>query len=251
MVRNQCRWGVAGRGLLAAVLLAGLLLGGCVPLPYRPSANVTQSSAEGYAKATPLRIDPDDALSRHVGKSMQKDEPRIAIVDVRLFMRALGPVDPTTMEELMRVRGSQAHPLPADYLLVIGTSENRQLHDNGAAAPFLFFPSMVGYEKIQYRETLNATLLDLNKPDPPQALASVSNYTEVMAGLVYGFWTIGMPDGAVRDALAHEVARRIAQARPDGPVRVVILREWPKPSPIITDRPKISETPKVSCAYGC
>jgi hypothetical protein len=132
----------------------------------------------------------------------------------------------------MSARDQGAAFASADYLLSIGPVTHRQLHDTGAAAPFLIFPSVVGYEKTQSLETLPAVLLDLQSPQPPDYLLCQSAYSEVAAGLFYGVMTIAMPEPAVRDALARDVAHTLAAAHPNGAIRLLVLHyDPPAPGP--------------------
>jgi hypothetical protein len=216
-----------GRALASVAVLAGLGgLAACVPIPYRPAASVTHVGiAPDDAAATVLVIDAGQRLTRPLGKSLQHEDPRIELVDAQAFVSRLAPPRTWTVADVAAVCAPEEPPCPADYLLSVGTPDKQKLHDTGAWSPFLFVPSVVGYEKTQSREVLAATLLDLHHPEVSERLFSVSNYTEVTAGLFYGFSTIALPDSAVQHALVRDVARRLAQTQPQGVVRLVMFRE--------------------------
>jgi hypothetical protein len=90
----------------------------------------------------------------------------------------------------------------------------------------VFFPVFwVGYEKTQSRESLVATLVDLHAPTPADELLVSSTYSEVIASFAYGVATVAMPQRALRDALAGEVARTLGAAHPVGPIRLIVVAQ--------------------------
>ena len=216
----------AGAHWLAAVCIVSLLLGGCVPVPYRPGAGVSHVPvAAEDAAVTLLSVDAENGVTHRLAKSIHHEEPRIEFVDPEAFLSGLRPAEPLTLAELAAACRESYESPPADYVLTVAEPSHLQLHDTGAWAPFLFFPSVVGYEKTQSRETLTGTLLDLRNPASFDGLSSVSSYTEVTAGLFYGISTIAMPVEAVQRALAREIAHTLGRAHPQGVVRVVMLRQ--------------------------
>jgi hypothetical protein len=215
----------SGIGTAAVVLVIAITMCGCVPIPYRPSASVTHKpvTAEESSVIT-LGAARNFGMLESLSKSIQHAEPRVALVDGNEYLHSLGA---GTLAEVV-ARRDAASPssaaATADYLLCVGSPVHRQLHDTGAAAPFIYFPAFwVGYEKIQSRESLVASLVDLHAPTPVDGLQVSSTYSEVIASLVYGVGTIAMPQSALREALAKEVAHALGSAHPVGPIRLIVL----------------------------
>ena len=114
----------------------------------------------------------------------------------------------------------------ADYLLCVGSPVHRKLHDTGDAEPFPYLPVIwVGYEKVQSRDSLTASLIDLHAPQGAEILEASTTYSEVIAAMVYGIGTIAMPQTALRDALAKDVAHKLAGAQPTGTIRLIVLAQ--------------------------
>jgi len=218
------------RGAAAAGLI--VLLGGissaCVPVPYRPSAKVNHGPIQtDEAAAIRLRAEPARGWPTAIAKSIQEVEPRVVVLDgLQYAGSVLTPGGDTLSGVLAAMAESSSPVLDADYLLCVGTPKHRQLHDTGLAAPFVLFPAFwVGYEKVQSLDTLPASLVDLHHPQQAEGLLAASAYTEVIAALVYGVGTIAMPEPALRKALAEEVAHRLANGHPSGPIRVIVVAQ--------------------------
>jgi len=102
---------------------------------------------------------------------------------------------------------------------------HRQLHDTGAAAPFIPFPVIwVGYEKVQSRDSVVASLVDLHTHSAEHLEVS-STYNEIIAAAVYGIATIARPQAALRDALAKDVVHKLAALQPTGSIRILVLAQ--------------------------
>jgi|SRR5277367_1134987 len=227
--RQQMPGTLRGTVVMSALALAALL-GGCVPMPYKPSAAVGHSQIPAVDAAATSVSSPCGCANNEpevVGKSIQKAEPRIVLIDSAAFLHDALPNARTLADVMTAVQAGLPAPVAADFLLSVGRPINKKLHDTGAAAPFFFVPVIVGYEKTQSLETLSASFMDLQKPEAPEKLFVTSNYTEVAAGLVYGFMTMAMPEVAVRQALVRDVAQTLAKAQPEGPIRLVVLaQDW-------------------------
>jgi hypothetical protein len=208
------------------VLLLALLLSGCVPIPYKPGASVSHQPVTAEESAAITLSARDFGMREPLSKSIQHAEPRITVIDGNRYSLSAGH---GTLAEVLAGRdASSASPEApeADYVLCVGAPVYRQLHDTGVAAPFPYFPVIwVGYEKVQSRESLVATLVDLHAPTPADELLVSSTYSEVIAALVYGVATVAMPQTALRDALAKEVAHTIGSAHPAGPIRLLVLAQ--------------------------
>jgi len=158
-----------------------------------------------------------------LAKSIHHAEPRIVVVDGTSYLASLAGGG-TLADVLTRDEASDA--ALADYLLCIGSPVQRQLHDTGLAAPFPYFPVIwVGYEKVQSRASLTASLIDLHVPHAAESLEVSSTYSEFIAAAVYGVATIARPQAALRDALAADVAHRLAIAHPAGAIRLIVLAQ--------------------------
>jgi hypothetical protein len=206
------------------VLLLAAAAAGCVPIPYKPSAGVNHVPVTAE-EAAAISLD-----SRHrdfiepLTKAIQHAEPRIAVVDGSFDLVSLTAGQGTLAGVLKGADGSTATPA-ADYLLCVGSPVHRRLHDTGAAAPFIFFPVIwVGYEKVQSRDSVMASLIDLHTRSA-ERLETSTTYSEVIAAAVYGIGTIARPQAALRDALAADVAHRLAAAQPTGAIRLMVVAQ--------------------------
>jgi hypothetical protein len=233
---------VGGVWTAGVVLLLAMTLSGCVPIPYKPSASVSHKPVTAQESAAiTLSAKRNFGMLESLSKSIQHAEPRVTLVDGTRY--SLTPGHGTLAEVLASRAASPASPEApdADYLLCVGSPVHRQLHDTGAAAPFIFFPAFwVGYEKTQSRESLVASLVDLHAPTPADGLQVSSTYSEVIASFVYGVGTVAMPQSALREALAKDVAHTIAAAHPSGPIRLIVLGQkggTAEPDPKDTRKP--------------
>jgi len=229
------------------VLLLVVGLSGCVPIPYRPSATVghTAVTAEEAAAIT-LSTNHNRALIESVSKSIRKAEPRVELVDGTQYLNRL-PAGHGTLADVLADHGTST-AADADYLLCVGSKVHRQLHDTGAAAPFPYFPIFwVGYEKIQSRESLAASLVDLRAPAAMESLRVSSTYSEVIASLAYGVATIAMPESALRQALARDVAHTLTTAHPTGTIRLIVLAQ---DGGLAEENPKDSKRPPPQVVAG-
>jgi hypothetical protein len=184
---------------------------------------------------TDLPVTPEEAsaitvsASSHRGmieplvKSIHHAEPRIVVVDGTHYLASL--TGGGTLADIL-TRDEPSDAALADYLLCVGSPVQRQLHDTGLAAPFPYLPVIwVGYEKVQSRAALTASLIDLHVPHAAESLEVSSTYSELIAAAVYGVATIARPQAALRDALAADVAHRLATAHPVGAIRLIVLAQ--------------------------
>jgi hypothetical protein len=207
------------------ILTLSIAATGCVPIPYKPAASVSHApvSAEEASVIT-VSSASRRGFIEPVAKSIHQMEPRIVVIDGAAYLRSLAAAQGTLTEVLSTEPTPLAAP-PADYLLSIGTPVHRQLHDTGAAAPFIPFPVIwVGYEKVQSRDSVIASLIDL-RAHSAEHLEVSSTYSEVIAAAVYGVATIARPQAALRDALAADVAHKLAGLQPTGPIRILVLAQ--------------------------
>jgi hypothetical protein len=219
-------------GILALVAMVS----GCVPIPYRPAAAVTHAPIDGEeAAAITLSAAPKGMRLNRVAKSIQQAEPRVILVDSAQYLNSLLPGGHGTLSDVLAANEASAAPA-ADYLLCVGSANHKQLHDTGLAAPFPYLPVIwVGYEKVQSRDSVSASLVDLHAPPGADGLLVASTYSEFIASLVYGVATIAMPEGALRKALAEDVAHTLARAHPTGAIRLVVLVQESRgaPDPVV------------------
>jgi hypothetical protein len=210
------------RSLLLVLTVA--LASGCVPVPYRPSASVTPVPVvAGDAPAMVLTTDDREWL-KSVEKSIQKADPRVTIVDSTAYLRDAAPSGTGT--DLLAPHASATPTSTVDVVLSVGTPRHRVISDKGMAGMAPMFPGfIVGFEKVHQTEQLSATLVDIGRNDRSEAEFVLSDYTEVTAGLAYGFATIAMPESAVRKALVDRVVLRLHEAQPTGAVRLVVVHQ--------------------------
>jgi len=208
------------------ILVLGLAIAvsGCVPIPYKPSATVTYLPVTvEEASAITVSASTHRGMIEPLAKSIHHDEPRIVVVDGASYLASL--TGGGTLADVL-TRDETADAALADYLLCVGPPLQRQLHDTGLAAPFPYLPVIwVGYEKVQSRASLSASLIELHVPHAAESLEVSSTYSEFIAAAVYGVATIARPQAALRDALAAEVAHRLAIAHPAGAIRLILLAQ--------------------------
>ena len=208
---------------LHALLMIGsvVLASGCVPVPYRPSATVTEvPTVASDARSMVLTTDDQDWL-RSVEDSIRKADPRVTFVDAPSYLRDAAPSG--TGIELLAQHDSPAPMATADFVLSVGTPRHRSISDTGmiSAVP----PFIVGYEKFHQTEELSATMVDLGHNERSEAMFVLSDYSEVAAGLAYGVVVFAMPVSAVRKALVEHVVQRLHDAQPTGPVRLAVVHQ--------------------------
>jgi hypothetical protein len=204
-------------GLLRILILVlAVAATGCVPIPYKPAAGVNHAPVTAEEAST---ITVTSAFHygfiEPVAKSLHQIEPRIVVVDGAPYLG--------TLTEVLSTDPAALAAPGADYLLCIGKPVHRQLHDTGAAAPAMPLPVIwVGYEKVQSRDSVVASLVDL-QAHSAERLEVSSTYNEVIAAAVYGIATIARPQAALRDALATDVAHKLAARQPTGSIRILVL----------------------------
>jgi hypothetical protein len=219
------------------VLVAAMAAAGCVPIPYKPSAGVNHVPVTAEeAPAIALISTRQRGFIEPLEKSIHQAEPRIVVVDGSSDIVSLTAGQGTLAGILLDDGGSAAAP-SADYLLCVGSPVHRQLHDTGAAAPFPFFPVIwVGYEKVQSRDSVIASLIDLHTR-AAESLEASTTYSEVIAAAVYGVATVARPQAALRDALAADIAHRLAAAQPTGAIRLIVVAQEGGTAEPGSDRP--------------
>lgn len=220
--------GVRRTGLsapLAALLVLFMGMSGCVPVPYRPAATASHVPVGNAAASIVVGSSSRLAMTGSLAEEIHKMDPRI-VVDTSPDVATVFSRGPELAQMIEPPHAAELAALPADYLLTIGPKVHRQLHDTGAAAPFIYFPVIwVGYEKVQSVDTLCASFVDLHAPQTVDEILVASPYTEVIAAMVYGVGTIAMTDTPMRRALAEEVAHALATAHPTGEIRLMILTQ--------------------------
>jgi len=232
------------------VLLVAIAATGCVPIPYKPSAGVNHVpiTAEEASAITLSSGRDRAALIGPLVKSMRHAEHRIVVVDGTPDIASLTAGQGTLAGVLKGADGSGAAP-DADYLLCVGSQVHRQLHDTGAAAPFPYFPVIwVGYEKVQSRDSVIASLIDLHTGLADRLEVSTT-YSEVIAAAVYGIATVARPGAALRDALAAEVAHRLAVARATGAIRLIVVAQEGGTAEADPNKPKPEPRHEVAQAH--
>lgn len=215
------------RSVATTLLLAcACLAGGCVPIPYKPTAAVSHEPVAGNAAET-IALRPggsNDTRPDSIAKAIHKDEPRVMIVDATQYLEGVLPGGYGTLAELLDAsRNGAAAPFEVDYVLCIGEAEEKKLHqtgDIGAVPPFV-----VGYTKMQWRAILPASMVDVRNPQAADGLLATTTYTEVIAGFAYGFATIGRPQAALEEALAADVAHRLTAEHPRGAIRLAVVAQ--------------------------
>jgi hypothetical protein len=234
----------------ALVLLLAIAATGCVPIPYKPSASVNHVAVTAE-EASAIRVESGShrAFVQALTTSVRQAEPRIAVIDGSPYLASLSSGQ-VTLAQVLRPEDPTGAVPSADYILAVGNPVHRQLHDTGAAAPFILFPVIwVGYEKVQSRESVVASLIDLHSHSADRLEVS-SIYSEVIAAAVYGVGTIARPQAALRDALATDVAHRLAALQPSGPIRIMVLAQDGGTSEAEPDRGTGSPQQAAADAHG-
>jgi hypothetical protein len=229
--KRQCTTGAGVRrrwltAPLAALLVLFMGMSGCVPVPYRPAATLSHTPVGGGTAASiEVSAGTQRAMVESLAESIHEAEPRI-FVDTHPLADAVFSYGTTLAQILQPAHAADMAVRPADYLLTVGPTVHRQLHETGDAAPFPFFPVIwVGYDKRQSVDTLCASFADLHEPQTVDGMLVASAYTEVIAAMVYGVGTIALPEVPMRRVLAQDVAHRLAVAHPTGEIRLTILAQ--------------------------
>jgi hypothetical protein len=210
---------------LVALLVLFMGMSGCVPVPYRPAATASHVPVGTAVSSIVVSSSSKLAMAGSLAEEIHKMDPRI-VVETQPDVATVFSHGPELMQMIEPAHAAELAALPADYLLTIGPKVHRQLHDTGAAAPFVYFPVVwVGYEKVQSVDTLCASFVDLHAPQTVDEILVASPYTEVIAAMVYGVGTIAMTDTPMRRALAEDVAHALAAAHPTGEIRLMILTQ--------------------------
>jgi hypothetical protein len=133
-----------------------------------------------------------------------------------------------TLAELVGAsRADDAPALAVDYVLCVGEPEDHKLHDTGDFGAFP--PFVVGYEKVQFRSVLPASMVDLHRPQAADELLATSTYNNIVAGFAYGFAHIARSQAALEQALVTDVVHTLAAAHPTGPIRLAVVAERGSP----------------------
>jgi hypothetical protein len=92
-----------------------------------------------------------------------------------------------------------------------------------------------GCMPIPYKPAASVTYLPVTSEEASAVTVSASTrrgmigvsstYSEFIAAAVYGVATIARPQAALRDALAADVAHRLASAHPAGAIRLIVLAQ--------------------------
>ena len=216
---------MAGQWRNLLVLSVAIATTACVPIPYKPSASVNHVAVTPDAASAITLSSSRRDFAESLTKAIQQIEPRIVLVDGFSYLTTLAAAHGTLADVLTSDPASPAAAM-ADYLLCVGSPVHRKLHDTGDAEPFPYFPVVwVGYEKVQSRDSLTASLIDLHAPQGAEILEASTTYSEVIAAMVYGVGTVAMPQTALRNALAVDIAHKLASAQPTGTIRLIVLAQ--------------------------
>ena len=204
------------------LVVALVVLAGCVVVPYRPAAEV--------ATTTDIALDPTAimvtagprALLEEVGKGLRHRDKEFTIVgsakfadiafldeDVHLA-RLLDPVVCARVRQQLDVR----------YVVLVGEVEEQTLEERGFMAVYMGF---FGASKAKERTALAATIIDVDRAQPLQNVSSNAEGSALGVGMFYGLFVVPMTESSAKAGLVRGVAASIRQAAGAGPLNIAVM----------------------------
>lgn len=214
------------------VLAVGLVatLAGCVVIPYTPPSETRHDLAEVPSpEQVRLSVGPRRFLEK-MTERLQKEEPRIEYVDGQTFIDTAVPDGELTLERLLEPATSERIAgLQTDYLVVVGEAEDETLKNSGGMLAYLGF---FGAQKTKGSTRYWAAVIDLHTLQLVEQLTTTSTGTDAGVGLFYGIFVVSNTDGSARQGVIRNLAATLASAKPEGPIRLVVLAREPRPTEV-------------------
>jgi hypothetical protein len=211
---------------LAFGLLA--VLAGCVIIPYTPPSETQHDLADvPNPEQVLLSVGPRRFLEE-MAEALHDQEPRIEYVDGQTFIDTAAPDGDLTLARLLdpATRDSIAG-LQADYLVLLGEAEGEVLKTSGGMLAYIGF---YGAQKTTGATRYWAALIDLRTMRLMEQLTTTSTGTDAGLGLFYGIFVVSNTEGSAQKGVIRNVAEVLSSARPEGPVRLVMLAREVRPT---------------------
>jgi len=204
----------------ALLSLLILLLGACIPIPYKPSATAGADASLAVSSNHLVSALPDP-MTEALAKKIEARDATMTVIPLGDIAEVAFPDGDATVEHLAdpERRARLSNETGLAYFVLVGELTSRELSKHGGFIPFL------GAGTSTEATGLSAGIFDLGRG---QLLTSVSAVTKGRtSGVVYGFYGIiltPMSESSVRDAIARATIEAIRAAAGPGPVRIAIAR---------------------------
>jgi hypothetical protein len=160
-------------------------------------------------------------LLEDVAQTLKENAPSIVLIDGLEFRDAAFPDGNWTLDRLLAAESAcRGLPLPADYLVLIGRPQHATVKKKGE---IFFYYGFLGLTKVDETGDLSALVVDLENCRPVTIVTASAEGSMVGAGLFYGLFVYPRIDKSVLRGLGQGAAEVLAEARPAGPLRVVVM----------------------------
>lgn len=210
----------AGRSFTAALILTSLQLTGCVVFRYTPKAHTSWTAANiDNAEEVQMTIGPWRELDL-VATGMRRAEPRIEIVDALRFRDAAFPTGDWTLRTLLEPGGCHwDEEYGPDYLAIV---DSLILSSKGWGF-FAWYVMFLGLDVTKESGRMTALVVDLERRCELDLVTSEGRGRGFAAGFGPVIAIVPVMSKSTVDGLAAAIARRLAQQKPAGAVRVAVM----------------------------
>jgi hypothetical protein len=200
------------------VLLAALLLAACIPIPYKPSAQVVPDASIAIAP-TSVVISAEDETTKALAKKIAAHDRKITVVPHEAIAGVAFAEGDVALGELLRpdrcTRLQQNFGL--SHVVLVGDLGSQELSHHGGFIPLL------GAGTWTEMTNLAASVIDLATA---RALTGVTATTKASGGgVIYGFWglfLVPMSETSAYDGVAKGIVAAIRGSAGQGPVKIFI-----------------------------
>jgi hypothetical protein len=210
-----------GRALRYSLLAALAVTAGCVVIPYTPPSDTQRERAEvANPDQVVLSVGPRKFLGK-MADELSEELPRIEFLDGQTFIDTAAPEGGLTLALLSQPATRERIAAPgADYLILLGEPEDEILKSWGGVVPYLGF---YGVAKNTEVTRYWAALIDLQTMQLVEQLTTTATGTDAGVGLFYGVFVASDTGGSAQKGVVRNLAKTLAEGKPDGPIRVVML----------------------------
>jgi hypothetical protein len=205
------------------------VLAGCVVIPYTPPSETQQDLTDVPDQDHVLLSVGPRRFLEGMAKSLQDQESRIEYVDGQVFLDTAAPDGELTLARLLdpatrdRIAGLQT-----DYLVLFGEVEGEAPKTSGGMQ--ITHMGFWGAQKTTDTTRYWAALIDLRTMRATEQLITTSTGTHVLLGLFFGIIVISDTDRSAQKGVIRNVAEALSRAKPDGPLRLVMLARELRPA---------------------
>ena len=197
-----------------------LQLTGCAVFWYTPKAHTFRTAANiDNAEEVQMTIGPWRQLDR-VAMGMRREEPRIEIVDALRFRDAAFPAGDWTLRRLLEPAGchwDEEHG--PDYVAIVDSL----ILSGREWRTFGWYLVFVGLDLKKESGRMAALVVDLERRCDLDLVISERRGHAFAAGFGPAIFVIPVLSRSTVDGLATAIARRLAQQKPTGTVRVAVM----------------------------